>query len=152
MKDSEGNTYTTALFGNQCWMTQNLQSTSGLSQNENATNEEAVYYRPTSGSADVEGYLYTWKAASMDQYSTETIMLDNSSSLQSNVQGICPAGWVLPSDYDWNTLEQTLAGTWSASNNNTADWVAEGKVGDKMQLSGVRISMRNWLVALSVEH
>ena len=136
LKDSEGNTYTTALFGNQCWMTQNLRSTNGLSQNQNTTNQEAIYYRPTSGSADTEGYLYTWKAASMDQYSTETIMLDNSSTIKSEVQGICPAGWVLPSDYDWNTLEQTLAGTWSANNNNTEGWVAEGKVGDKMRLSG----------------
>ena len=54
----------------------------------------------TGTAADEDGYYYTWAAA----------------------QNVCPAGWRLPSDQDWQDLEQELGmpeakltrGSWSA--------------------------------------
>ncbi len=46
------------------------------------------------------GVLYNWPAAMGDSV--------NRISSTSKVQGICPCGWHLPSDEEWNKLEKTL--------------------------------------------
>ncbi|MDR1631285.1 MAG: fibrobacter succinogenes major paralogous domain-containing protein, partial [Dysgonamonadaceae bacterium] len=55
----------------------------------------------------------------------------------SNRQGICPDGWTLPSDYDWNQLEKAIAtnpglystesdtmtsAAWDSKYENQTDW------------------------------
>jgi uncharacterized protein (TIGR02145 family) len=49
------------------------------------------------------GVLYNWTAA-MNGSSSST-------SNPSNVQGVCPAGWHLPSDVEWTILTDNLGGS-----------------------------------------
>ena len=84
----DGEVYTTVQIGSQCWMAENLRynaSGSGL----NPSNPSTTY-----------GRLYDW-ATVMNGATT-------SSSNPSGVQGICPSGWHVPSDAEWNELEMAL--------------------------------------------
>lgn len=57
------------------------------------------------------GLLYTWGAATNGEY-TEIFKgnrnIPNYSNERSTVQGICPDGWVIPSDWDFALLEQEM--------------------------------------------
>jgi uncharacterized protein (TIGR02145 family) len=52
------------------------------------------------------GLLYTWAAASGR---TDTNADTPNDLNQTRYQGICPAGWHLPNDYEWNQLEEVIA-------------------------------------------
>jgi uncharacterized protein (TIGR02145 family) len=62
---------------------------------------EVAYYYTTSGTSDY-GYLYNWPAVMHGASS--------SSSNPSNVRGICPIGWHVPSDAEWSQLTQFVSG------------------------------------------
>jgi uncharacterized protein (TIGR02145 family) len=117
--DAEGNRYTVSKFGGVCWMTQNLHSTYTWQGNQkqeipkdrnefNDPNAVSYYYPGTNELAPAEyGLLYSWGAANIGTLTTEA-----SNAYPSKVserQGICPEGWVLPSDYDFNLLEKEIA-------------------------------------------
>ena len=108
LTDVDGNTYNTILIGEQCWMKENLRTTKYADEtpiqhgNDTSTTVGYWYYvnndpvlKPT------HGLLYNWKAAMRDAVSTN----DN----PSNVQGICPTGWHLPSDDELMQLAYYLA-------------------------------------------
>ncbi|HPX75094.1 MAG TPA: FISUMP domain-containing protein [Bacteroidales bacterium] len=87
--------YTWIKIGSQIWMAENLA------------------YVPTDGSnywasgcnvSNVEdyGYLYDWSAVMNEEGSSE--------SNPSEVQGICPDGWHLPSKAEWEQLINYLGG------------------------------------------
>jgi len=83
----EGQTYNTIKIGSQCWFKENLNYQTGNSW----------CYDNNLSNCSTYGRLYDW----------ETIMNGEASSnnVPSNVQGICPAGWHLPSDNEWKILE-----------------------------------------------
>jgi uncharacterized protein (TIGR02145 family) len=117
--DAEGNSYTVSKFGGVCWMTQNLRSTwtqQGSQKQEitadvNKDNDPnaVVYYYPNgdTDSPSKYGLLYTWGAANIGTTTTEATNAFLGKT--SDRQGICPDGWTLPSDYDWNQLEKEIA-------------------------------------------
>jgi uncharacterized protein (TIGR02145 family) len=84
----DGEVYTTVQIGNQCWMAENLRYNASGSY-LNSANPSTNY-----------GRFYDW-ATVMNNSTT-------SSSNPSGVQGICPSGWHLPSDSEWNELEMAL--------------------------------------------
>jgi uncharacterized protein (TIGR02145 family) len=103
-------------------MTQNLRSTytwQGTQKQEpiedlnKLNNYNAISYYYPYASPDTltkypeYGLLYTWGAANIGTLSTEaTNAFPNATSTR---QGICPEGWVVPSDYDINQLEKEIA-------------------------------------------
>lgn len=89
----EGQTYNTVLIGSQCWMKENLNYATGNSW----------CYDNNSSNCDAYGRLYDW----------ETIMNGESSSnkVPSGVQGICPPGWHVPSDAEWEIIADHLGGS-----------------------------------------
>ncbi len=101
--DVDGNVYNLVQIGSQCWMKENLRTTkysdgTAIDLGSSASTETAYRYYPnvSSGNVATYGYLYNWKA-----------MMRNSSSSNANpsgVQGICPAGWHVPSDWEWTQL------------------------------------------------
>jgi uncharacterized protein (TIGR02145 family) len=119
--DAEGNDYTVSKFGGVCWMTQNMRSTytwqgnqkQEISQNRNILNDNNAisYYYPSSYTSKTNpaayGLLYTWGAANIGTSTTEA--MNAFPNTTSDRQGICPEGWVIPSDYDWNLLEKEIA-------------------------------------------
>jgi len=79
-------------IGTQTWMAENLNyNASGSKCNQNNTVNCATY-----------GKLYDWATAMANSASSVAI--------PSGVQGVCPLGWHLPSDAEWNVLT-TFAGS-----------------------------------------
>lgn len=98
--DYDGHQYKTVKIGDQCWMAENLKSThyadgSAITEQWAYNNDEAYAY--------TYGRLYTWAAIMHGAAS--------SNSNPSGVQGICPNGWHVPSDAEWQELEMTLGMT-----------------------------------------
>ena len=97
--DIDGNVYNTLSIGNQCWMKENLRTTKYADgtaiASGSGTSTTVAYYYSTSGNFN-NGNFYNWKA----------VMRTSSSSAAnpSGVQGICPDGWHVPSDAEWNQL------------------------------------------------
>jgi len=107
--DYEKNQYKVVKIGSQIWMAENLKSTiynDGTSVpfiNSNsawdaltASDKAYCYYNDDILNKDIYGALYTWPAAMKDAASSNTS--------PSNVQGVCPTGWHLPSDAEWHTM------------------------------------------------
>ena len=107
LTDVDGNTYTTVMIGTQCWMADNLRTTrtpGGTSLTEGS----GMYSSGPSGSGSPWGRLYDWTTA-MNGAPAAT-------AVGAKIQGICPTGWHIPSDYnqdpndDWQTLSNFLGG------------------------------------------
>ncbi|MFC1733634.1 fibrobacter succinogenes major paralogous domain-containing protein [candidate division KSB1 bacterium] len=98
-----GKIYNAVQIGNQCWMAENLNIGSfihgSLNQQNNLNIEEYAYNNDTLNWVN-HGGLYQWDE--LMSYSP------GSSSNPSNVQGICPQGWHIPSDAEWKQLEMFL--------------------------------------------
>ena len=103
LTDRDGNIYNTELIGNQCWMKENLRTTkyadgTPISQGSNSYSTIANWYYPNDDASNktTYGLLYNWWAVMRDSSS--------SSANPSEVQGICPTGWHVPSDAEWTQL------------------------------------------------
>ena len=98
--DIDGNVYNTLSIGNQCWMKENLRTTkyadgTVIASGSGTSTTVAYYYSLSSGNFN-NGKLYNWKAVMRDA--------TTSAFNPSGVQGICPNGWHVPSDAEWNQL------------------------------------------------
>ncbi|HNY31528.1 MAG TPA: FISUMP domain-containing protein [Fibrobacteria bacterium] len=92
----DGQTYRTVTIGSRTWMAENLNFkvvNSWCFQN----NEELC---------PMFGRLYTWPVA-MGLDSSYTIGTASGALLH---QGICPSGWHVPSDAEWDTLAKDVGG------------------------------------------
>jgi uncharacterized protein (TIGR02145 family) len=107
----DGQSYATVQIGSQCWMTKNMNIgmmiNSSNNQTDNGTIEKYCYENSTAN-CDIYGGLYQWDE--MMQYVTDTA-----------VQGICPSGWHLSTDYEWMVLEEEVEST-TGVNWNTNGW------------------------------
>ena len=121
--DHEGNVYATVQIGNQCWMRDNLRTTTSPSTgtylipavgiSNTYTGKQARWYNNDSATYAPMNYglLYNWNAA-VDTFNTaygETSVNTNfndavSVTFSGHRRGICPAGWHLPSDGEWTAL------------------------------------------------
>ncbi len=97
--DYDGNTYKTIKIGNQTWMAENLRST----HYSNGTPIPYFDYNNDSTNSEIYGRLYSWSAAMKGEASSNTN--------PSNVHGIAPTGWHLPSKAEWQQLADYLGGT-----------------------------------------
>jgi uncharacterized protein (TIGR02145 family) len=100
--DRDGQSYTTVLIDTQCVMGENINigtmifsGTGGL-QTDNGIFEKYCQANDASN-CDIYGGLYEWNEAM--QYTTSE-----------GAQGICPAGWHLPSDEEFTLLTYFLGG------------------------------------------
>ncbi len=97
--DIEGNQYKTVQIGTQVWMAENLKVKKYRNGEEIPNLTENAKWIAQSGGAycdyysplmsDVFGRLYNWEALNSEK-------------------GLCPAGWHIPSDDEWKTLEMHL--------------------------------------------
>jgi uncharacterized protein (TIGR02145 family) len=101
--DIDGNTYNTVQIGNQCWMKENMRTTrysngAEIPLGSTFSSNPIGRFCPNNQCENVSvyGYLYNW--------STAMNFTTSSSSNPSNRQGICPLGWHLPSDVEWEQL------------------------------------------------
>jgi len=96
-------TYKTVLIGDQCWMAENLNMGTRINgvddQTDNGTIEKYCYDNDESN-CDVYGGLYQWDEVMGYSSSSDTN--------PSGVNGICPDGWHVPSDTEWQKMEVYL--------------------------------------------
>jgi len=96
--ERDGQEYNIVQIGNQCWMAENLNVgsmiTEGIDQQNNGIIEKYCI-GSISDSCDIYGGLYQWNE--MMQYQT-----------QNSNDGICPLGWHIPTDDEWKELEGTV--------------------------------------------
>ena len=124
--DHEGNSYQVVQIGDQCWMKENLRTTTspstgtylipGIYSLDSYTGKQARWYGDSTTYAPMNyGLLYNWNAA-VDTFNTafgETSVntsSDNAVSVTFNGhrRGICPAGWHLPSNAEWTEMTNYL--------------------------------------------
>jgi uncharacterized protein (TIGR02145 family) len=82
--ERDGKEYVYVEIGTQTWMAQNL--------NYNASGSKC--YNNSESNCNTYGRLYDWSTA----------MALPSSQIQYKHRGICPNGWHIPSQAEWNTL------------------------------------------------
>ena len=109
MDSRDGRFYKTIPIGTQCWMTENINFGLHVNGSSNQTNNgiiEKYCYDDLESNCSIYGGFYQWN---------EMMNYVGSSNLNpSGIQGICPAGWHVPSDAEWNQLCIFLGG-WSVS-------------------------------------
>jgi uncharacterized protein (TIGR02145 family) len=94
--DIDGNEYNTVQIGEQCWMRENLRTTHTPSGQDLRLQQDRYITYGDNSRVQSLGYLYTYSAA-MDGAAA-------SNTVPSEVQGICPDGWHLPSNAEWQAL------------------------------------------------
>jgi uncharacterized protein (TIGR02145 family) len=108
----DGQVYRTTTIGRQTWMAENLNyAGSGGTQ-------LGMCYRDEPDSCEIYGRLYDWNTL-MDGASS-------SSSNPSGVQGICPAGWHVPSDAEWDELVSLVGDSAGVRLKSRSGWYTPG--------------------------
>lgn len=143
--DVEGNQYKTVTIGNQEWMAENLKVT------RYADGTSIPYVADDAGWADlgrddkaytinqvdpegVFGAYYTWTAATRGE---------NSDANPSNVQGVCPAGWHLPSNAQWRELDDFIGHDQGITLKATFGWAENGSGLDVFGFAAFPAGFRN---------
>lgn len=104
----DGQTYKTVTIGTQTWMAQNL----------NYETENSYCYLDIASNCTEYGRLYTW-AAAMDSAGTWSTNgkgcgYNKTCSPAYPVRGVCPEGWHLPTQAEWNALVIAVGGSSTA--------------------------------------
>jgi uncharacterized protein (TIGR02145 family) len=95
-----GKWYNTTEIGTQCWMAQNMNVGIRIDSNLSPSNNgiiEKYCINNEEDSCSVYGGLYNWNE--FMQY-----------SITEKAKGICPDGWHIPSENEWDTLVEFLGG------------------------------------------
>ncbi len=90
----EGKTYNTVQIGTQCWLKENLNvgtRVNGVQNQSNNSTIEKYCYNDDEANCNTYGGLYQWNEAM--QYSTAP-----------GTRGICPPGWHIPANAEFETL------------------------------------------------
>lgn len=100
----DGKSYKTVTIGTQVWMAENLN----IDYQVNGVSYGSYCYYNKDANCDTYGRLYTWGAA-MDSagiYSSDGKGCGNENECTpaKRVRGVCPEGWHLPNDKEWDTL------------------------------------------------
>lgn len=127
---NQGGYYRTVLVGNQCWLADNLNVSSALNANCSNPNFGAYFnvgscYNNDDTYCQADGRLYTIAEATTDPCDTGEA-----------TRGLCPSGWHLPTDGEWQTLEAGLtagAGTCDPARSNA--WGCD-QAGTKLKTFG----------------
>jgi uncharacterized protein (TIGR02145 family) len=103
VKDIDGNTYTTIQIGTQVWMAENLKTTTF---NDGAPIPHADADSLWSSAYVNQTPAYCWLQYDKATYGSVYGALYNAFAVVGGK--LCPAGWRVPSDPDWQVLEMHL--------------------------------------------
>ena len=131
----DGLTYKTVKIGTQTWMAENLNYETG---NSYCYKDNCTKY----------GRLYTWGAA-MDSVGTWSTNgkgcgYEKKCSPTYPVRGVCPEGWHLPTQSEWNTLFTAVGGSSVAGTKlkSTSGWNSSGNGTDAFSFSALPAGLR----------
>jgi len=129
--DADGNHYAVVTIGTQTWMAENMKYLPEVVGPGTVSNTTPYYYvygyngtvvadAKATANYTIYGVIYNWPAAMAGSGS--------SSSNPSGAQGVCPAGWHLPSDAEWTQLADYLGGESGAGGKlketGTTHWIS----------------------------
>jgi len=129
----DGQIYKTVVIGTQMWMAENL----------NYAVDSSWCYNNSADSCAKYGRLYQWASAmGLSATYNHTSALGVISTPQ---QGVCPAGWHIPTDGEWTTLENTVGGEGVAGRalKNTSGWEDDGNGTDAYGFSALPAGYRD---------
>lgn len=119
--------YKWIIIGTQTWMAENLAYLPAVSPPEAGSDVDPYYYVFRYEGTNVVtakaweyyseyGVFYNWPAAMNGA--------DSSEAVPSGVRGVCPEGWHLPSDGEWDILVNFLGGEFTAGKKmkSTLNW------------------------------
>ncbi len=103
--DIDGHCYDAVRIGNQVWMASNLRTTrfangEAIPEGDHSEDITTPCRYTSNAHKPLYGQLYNWMAVMHGA--------ESSNANPSGVQGICPNGWHVPSDAEWNEMEATL--------------------------------------------
>jgi len=109
--------YKTVIIGEQIWMARNLNF---------SVEKNSLCYGNDTINCRKYGRLYDWAAAMniSEEYDTVTY------THPSKHQGICPSGWHLPSDTEWQTLVEYIGTNVGVKLRAKEDWSDKNDRGD----------------------
>lgn len=127
--DIDGNTYGVVIIGTQAWLDRNLMAThyadgtaipnvTGNNQwkalSDGVTWSDAAYcwYNNDANTAQDFGAIYSWAAAAGAREGADA---RGSNSNPSRIQGVCPDGFHLPSNAEWDQLYRTAGGHYKSA-------------------------------------
>jgi uncharacterized protein (TIGR02145 family) len=130
IRDIDGNKYSSVLIGSQCWMAQNLKTT----------------HRPDSPFQPIDGRMCRLLYCQQDEgshYPWLSVMNNSAAAThpEEEIQGICPAGWHIPTREMVVVMEK-----WLSIKGNGGDGIFPGaKMKGKPSTSGFDALMAgNW--------
>ena len=109
--------YKYTVIGSQTWMAQNLNY---------ETDEKSYCYNDDEAMCDLYGRLYEWDEAMQDHPADDTL----------KIQGVCPAGWHLPSVSAWYEMAEYVA---TVTGLDSTDWT------DYLEIGPVLRSTSGWI-------
>jgi uncharacterized protein (TIGR02145 family) len=127
----DGTVYQFVTIGNQVWMAENLKYLPSVVSPDTGSQTTPYYYvfdydgtvvsdAKATTNYTTYGVLYNWPAV-MNGSTSSTLN-------PSDVQGVCPTGWHLPSDAEWTELTDYLGGESVAGGKlketDTTHWVS----------------------------
>ena len=113
--DYHGHTYDAVRIGHQCWLAEDLRWATG----------DYHTYNEDPANLDKFGYLYSWYTAvnvteGNVNATPETSIADDGTTY---VQGICPAGWAVPSQSDVEALGLNVGTVSTLKDPSTLYWM-----------------------------
>lgn len=129
--DAQNNNYSTVETGTQTWMAENLNAGIKTDYSNEQTDDgitEKYCYNNDDANCTTYGAFYQW-AEMVQYYNGATNTASWNPAPSGNVQGICPAGWHLPSNDEWCILENYLETGLNPSCSNTG-WLGIHAGGD----------------------
>lgn len=97
--DVDGNKYNTVQLGNQCWLKENLRTLHYAdgeaipTGTQSSDSQPYCYPQEATIYGEIGGVYYNWVAATRGV-----------AYISSDVQGVCPEGWHVPSGIEWDQL------------------------------------------------
>lgn len=140
--------YKTIQIGDQVWMAENLNYAD--SNKTPSLLKRSWCYNDNAENCAVAGRLYTWAAAidsvklATDADNPQDCGLGKTCTLPAKVQGICPPGWHLPTETEWETLF-TAVGELSTAGKilkSQSGWNSNGNGTDALGFSALPAGIR----------
>lgn len=144
--------YKTVKIGDQVWMAENLNFDPGQGGSGDAKYDWSWCHNNKAEHCDVAGRFYTWAAAidsvklatdadkTMDCGYGKECGLDSAGSA-TLIQGICPDGWHLPNNGEWNSLFTAVGGSGKAGTllKSQTGWYGNGNGPDAFGFTALSV-------------
>ncbi len=152
--DYDGNEYNAITIDDQTWLIENMRTThysngmvipNVLNNSEWANlkddDTDKAYCFVNNDSSNGYGVLYTWAAATNGEESSDN---------PSNVQGVCPNGWHIPSSSEFYHLKNNLTdlGYYNQEGKvlkSTSNWLSNGNGTNLFNFNALPVGNRNVL-------